>query len=1155
MCYGTVARGETEGPIVADGISLSPGAGTYETTADSAGGYVFHALNGGSIEAVTPVSIVAKGVSTAAVLAESKGAITLNGGEVVTSGNLAQGVSVLGRSRAVLGVDSLGEGVKIATTGHTSSAVHARESDVSIQNSVISTAGTRAYGIEAAEFATVQMSGGSITTGGLSATAVSARNARVELADVDVRTRGADGTAIAAAKSSTIEAERIAVVAEAYAGMVIDVEALSTLRLSDSSIEALSLNDGIGVRSYGNVSLHDVDVTMSGAMSSAMRLYGGSAEIENSKFTSTADRSTGIYVLESTQLNISRSAIDVLGYGLNINGKDNDVRLTDVNISTSGSSVDSLGTGIWIVGASKLDMTGGSIATRGTQDVAVDNRRGNVFLKGVQVSTAGASAHGLYASMDAGPIGPKLAVDNTNVLTTGSGSVGAIARLGGSVRLDNSSVTTQGAKAHGLIAGGSGEMTLSNTDVLTRGDGAWAAVVNSDGYLDIDGGSLISEGHGALWIRSARALAIHDGARIVGGNGTLVAVDASFATPFELSLDQDVYAQGDIVVNPDDVHDGKPILAEVNVNLKGRSHWVGSTALVNRAVMTDDSRWTLTHDSSVGQLGLTNSTLELSESGSGNFNRLDVAGDLDTRGANLIFSGALAGDSSPVDFLHVHGNTSGDATVQVRNAHGAGALTSNGIQIIQVDGRSDAEYVLGGRAVAGGYDYFLYKGGVTSPDDGGWYLRSELAPVPPDPCDDDPNGPGCVAPVPDPCDVDPSGPGCISPPIPEPCEIDPSGPGCAIPPVPEPCEVDPAGPGCAVPPVPEPCEADSNSVDCIVRPVDPCEEDPAGSGCHEPDPCETAGGGDCNRPEPPMILRPEIGAYLANQSMAASLFHHRLQDSLAVNGDRAWLRVVNTYVRQTVAGQLALRGHATTLLGGTDLLYWGEGGSVRAGLMAGAGQASTDVMSEMSGYSSVGTVKGLVIGGYLSWDKRLAGGAGAYADVWLQHGRYRNTVKGAGLDEERYEAMSSSASFDTGYSLLIRETDAARLMVEPQLQITYTSQHGESLVERNGTVVEPGGSRRVSSRLGFQVRGDIRNPQRKVSPFVSLAWLNEAGSNEVLMDGVAHRGALPRSRYEVRGGVQVQLGRRWSAWGDVSLGRGKEGYRSTSAQAGLSANW
>jgi autotransporter family porin len=28
-------------------------------------------------------------------------------------------------------------------------------------------------------------------------------------------------------------------------------------------------------------------------------------------------------------------------------------------------------------------------------------------------------------------------------------------------------------------------------------------------------------------------------------------------------------------------------------------------------------------------------------------------------------------------------------------------------------------------AVAGAYDYFPFKGGVSTPDDGNWYLRSE----------------------------------------------------------------------------------------------------------------------------------------------------------------------------------------------------------------------------------------------------------------------------------------------------------------------------------------------------------------------------------------------------------------------------------------------
>ncbi|PAM47156.1 hypothetical protein CEJ63_23150, partial [Acinetobacter baumannii] len=70
-------------------------------------------------------------------------------------------------------------------------------------------------------------------------------------------------------------------------------------------------------------------------------------------------------------------------------------------------------------------------------------------------------------------------------------------------------------------------------------------------------------------------------------------------------------------------------------------------------------------------------------------------------------------------------------------AGGAGALTSEGIRLISVGGQSDAQFSLQGRAVAGAYDYFLYKGGVATPDDGNWYLRSEYVPPvdPPEPPD------------------------------------------------------------------------------------------------------------------------------------------------------------------------------------------------------------------------------------------------------------------------------------------------------------------------------------------------------------------------------------------------------------------------------------
>lgn len=90
----------------------------------------------------------------------------------------------------------------------------------------------------------------------------------------------------------------------------------------------------------------------------------------------------------------------------------------------------------------------------------------------------------------------------------------------------------------------------------------------------------------------------------------------------------------------------------------------------------------------------------------------------------LTLSTVLGGDSSATDKLIVHGDTSGTTRVVVNNSSGIGAQTTNGIEIIQVDGQSDGQFTLSNRVVAGAYEYGLYQG-LPDQMNGNWYLRSE----------------------------------------------------------------------------------------------------------------------------------------------------------------------------------------------------------------------------------------------------------------------------------------------------------------------------------------------------------------------------------------------------------------------------------------------
>jgi outer membrane autotransporter protein len=113
---------------------------------------------------------------------------------------------------------------------------------------------------------------------------------------------------------------------------------------------------------------------------------------------------------------------------------------------------------------------------------------------------------------------------------------------------------------------------------------------------------------------------------------------------------------------------------------------------------------------------------------------LTIANNYVGDGGTLALNAVLGGDGSATDKLLIQGNSSGNSTVTVKNIDGLGALTADGIKIIDVTGTSGGKFTLlgdtvfdGAQAVVGGaYAYRLFQGDGSSPADGDWYLRSTL---------------------------------------------------------------------------------------------------------------------------------------------------------------------------------------------------------------------------------------------------------------------------------------------------------------------------------------------------------------------------------------------------------------------------------------------
>lgn len=111
---------------------------------------------------------------------------------------------------------------------------------------------------------------------------------------------------------------------------------------------------------------------------------------------------------------------------------------------------------------------------------------------------------------------------------------------------------------------------------------------------------------------------------------------------------------------------------------------------------------------------------------------LTINGNYLGNGGGLEIETVLGGDASPTDRLVITGSTAGSTPVTVLNQGGAGAPTVEGIKIIDVGGTSNGVFTLRGTTifqgqqavVAGAYAYTLQKNGISTPNDGDWYLRS-----------------------------------------------------------------------------------------------------------------------------------------------------------------------------------------------------------------------------------------------------------------------------------------------------------------------------------------------------------------------------------------------------------------------------------------------
>lgn len=400
--------------------------------------------------------------------------------------------------------------------------------------------------------------------------------------------------------------------------------------------------------------------------------------------------------------------------------------IRDGGLVNSGQGLIGYGAGTGSVTVSDRDANGRASTWNAANNIYVgfggDGTLAVIDGAAVATSASGGGAASIYIGKNAGSKG-SVTVSSSN------GSVSSLTATDrievgldgdGTMTVAEGGFVSAATSVHLADGVGSGELHIEG-DATGRGILETGSVVRGTGasaVLDLDGGILRANRNQLNFLNGFTTLA-------VGGEGAWFdtnGYDIAIGTDFSGSSSFHKLGLGQLKLTGD------------SSGFTGASTVSAGTLAVNGTLGGDMLIDTAGRLVGIGRVGNVDNKGVIAPGYGGALGTLTVQGDYVGNGGRLEITSVLGDDSSQTSRLLVDGSTSGLTHVTVTNRGGTGAQTVEGIKIIDVAGASGGSFLLDGNylfegdqaVIAGAYAYRLYQGGISSPADGDWYLRSTL---------------------------------------------------------------------------------------------------------------------------------------------------------------------------------------------------------------------------------------------------------------------------------------------------------------------------------------------------------------------------------------------------------------------------------------------
>ncbi len=698
--------------VIADGTGSSVDGTnvTLGTTGLQASGA--RAQNGGAVN-LTGGSINTSSTSSAdtdpaaAVRALSGGQINVNGTTIITTGQRGAGMSVEdagslvgmqnvnidvsgNRANAALvqnGGEALIEGSTLLSRGAAAVAVQGSGSRLTVNGSAITSTAALGYGLRVTAGGAATISNSSVNTGDRDAPGLYAANGTITADNVTIRTTGNDNSM----------------------GVLADINSTVTFNggsvtVSGEPVRAGTYANGIAARNpNGVLNSTGTAITTSGTLGfGVVADDGGAVVLDGNSIRTSGAQATGLF--STVEQSGTQFLASIRGQGLTVD-------------TTGVLSHGALASQHFLIAPSLIDLTNSSLTTHGA---------GSDGLRSIGSATISANA--------------------TTVVTEGVGSMGMHARdNGSSVNITNTSIRTTGATAHGALANSGGLITAANSTTSASGADAYAlyvagatgfvsrAIFNSSSLTNVSGPTVAVGGVGQVTLTNSVVSGSSQWLR-VGATTDFIPLAAPTSGPGGILDPEGVELP--TVFPPPAALAVEPGLADVTLDgstVTGSAFTAAGS--VSNLVMRHNSVWNMTGSSNVTTLLNDPSLIQFSPptidptqlSSYMTLTVVDYVGEDGNIGLNTY----LDTDGSPSDRLVIDGGSAtGTSGLIISNTGGGGALTTaNGILVVDAinGGVTDTgAFRLIAPAVAGPYEYSLYRSSVDTSGPENWYLRSQL---------------------------------------------------------------------------------------------------------------------------------------------------------------------------------------------------------------------------------------------------------------------------------------------------------------------------------------------------------------------------------------------------------------------------------------------